>query len=275
MKNAPVIVLDESVRIKNSHYLAVEVIDFEIDVLGEPIHFCINVEQKQAKLSDIIPLARTISEKLSLAVVEELRRNGTIVTCHKGCSACCSYLVPLSVPEAFRLREEVLAMPEERARNTLQLCLDSAKRILDSKFQEYGANELTHKNTPIRINQLSKWYAELKLTCPFLSDGICTSYEQRPIACREHLVTSSALLCEAQQADEPDVVKMPVSILECVGQLTAELEQSDVEAVMLPLALPWAQENLERSERTWPAVTMVERFVEILKETMSKSNHQP
>ena len=69
--------------------------------------------------------------------------------------------------------------------------------------------------------------------------------------------------------NEPDVVKLPVSILECVGQLTAELEQSEVEAIMLPLALPWAQENLGRAERTWPAVTMVERFVEIIKEKKS------
>ena len=57
---------------------------------------------------------------------------------------------------------------------------------------------------------------------------------------------------------------MPISFFDCLGQLAAELEQLDIEAVMLPLALPWVQENLERSERTWPAVKMVECFVEIL-----------
>ena len=57
---------------------------------------------------------------------------------------------------------------------------------------------------------------------------------------------------------------MPISILDCLGQLAAVLEQSDIEAVMLPLALPWVQENLGRGERTWSAVAMVECFVEIL-----------
>lgn len=85
------------------------------------------------------------------------------------------------------------------------------------------------------------------------------------IACREYIVTGSALLCEDERTDESQIVQMPVSVLRCLGQLTAELEQSNIEAVMLPLALPWAQENLERAKRTWPAVTMVERFVEILR----------
>jgi Fe-S-cluster containining protein len=269
MNNSSVIIPEESIQVEKNRRFAAEIIDFEIDVLDEPVRFRISLAQEQAKLSEIVPLARAISERLSLAVTDKLRRNGKFVSCHKGCAACCSYLVPLSVPEAFRLREEVLAMPQERAGTILRSFLDSAKRILDSEFQEYSVNELSHTNIPVQKNQLSKWYAELKLTCPFLSDGICTTYEQRPIACREHLVTGSASLCEALRADEPDVVKIPVSILECVGELVAELEQSEVEAIMMPLALPWAQENLERAERTWPAVTMVERFVEIIKEKTS------
>jgi len=63
---------------------------------------------------------------------------------------------------------------------------------------------------------------------------------------------------------------MPVSVLEALGQLAGELEQTDVEAVMLPLSFAWAQDNLERAQRTWPAVEMVKRFVEILKQKASK-----
>ncbi len=68
---------------------------------------------------------------------------------------------------------------------------------------------------------------------------------------------------------------MPISILDCLGQLAAELEQSDIEAVMLPLALPWVQENLERGERTWPAVAMVECFVEILQALNIEQSKSP
>ncbi|MCP4260660.1 MAG: hypothetical protein GY774_24515 [Planctomycetes bacterium] len=68
---------------------------------------------------------------------------------------------------------------------------------------------------------------------------------------------------------------MPVSVLDCLGQLTAELEQSDVEAVMLPLVLPWLHENLKRGERTWPAVKMVECFVEILQALNNEKSKAP
>ena len=68
------------------------------------------------------------------------------------------------------------------------------------------------------------------------------------------------------------MVRMPLRVVECLGQLAAELEKSTVEAVMLPLALPWAQENLTRSKRQWPAKMMVELFVEIIKATASKSD---
>ena len=40
---------------------------------------------------------------------EIARLNGATIPCGEGCSACCNYLVPLAVPEVFRLREEMAA----------------------------------------------------------------------------------------------------------------------------------------------------------------------
>ena len=264
IENPAVMILSEPGEINNNCSSRAETINFELDILGEPARFSISVAQKKARLSDIAPLARTLSTKLALEVLDRLRRNGQVVPCCKACSACCNYLVPLSVPEAFRLREEVLAMPAEQGKAVLQSCLDTAKRILDRKPKEFDIDELTEAESQIQISQLGKWYAGLKLACPFLSDSLCTSYENRPVACREYIVTGSALLCEAEWTDESQIVQIPVSVLECLGQLTAELEQSNIEAVMLPLALPWTQENIERARRTWPAVTMAEHFVKIL-----------
>ena len=98
----------ETVEINNNCGSCVETISFELDIFGQPASFDIRIAQKQVRLSDIIPLARMLSKKLTLVVLDRLRRNGEVVPCCKGCSACCNYLVPLSVPEAFRLREEVL-----------------------------------------------------------------------------------------------------------------------------------------------------------------------
>ena len=257
-------ILKEPGEIKNNHGDVVKTISFELDIIGQPTRFSICIAQKQARLSDITPLARMLSTKLAIMVLNKLHSNDEFIPCHKGCSACCNYLIPLSVPEAFHLREEVLAMPTEQGRAVSQSFLDTAKIILNEKPKKFDINESAETSCQIQINELSKWYASLKLACPFLSNNLCTLYKHRPIACREHIVTDSTLLCDDEWSDESQIVQMPISILNCLGQLAAELEQSDIEAVMLPLALPWVQENIERGERTWSAVTMVECFVEIL-----------
>ena len=255
---------------KAKHARRLEIVAAEIDILGQPVHFRVGVADGPARLADIVPLARTISTKLALTVLDSLSKNGQSVSCHKGCSACCHYLIPLSVPEVLRLREEVLSMSAAASGRILQSCLDTAERILDRRLRTSYVERFSQSGQP-RLSQVSKWYGGLRLACPFLSDGLCTLYEQRPIACREHIVTSSPRTCEIEATNEPEVVRMPVSVLDALGQLAADLEQSDVEAVMLPLALPWAQSNLERSHRSWPAATMVKRFVDILKQTASEN----
>ncbi len=249
-----------------------KIIGLELDILGELVHLRISAAQRQATLADIVPLARTLSTKLVSVVVDKLRKEQKFVPCCKGCSACCSYLVPLSVPEAFSMREEVLDMPADQSKAVLRLCLDASRKILDDMPESFDVHSTT--NSPNQVRQLSSWYAGLKLPCPFLSGGLCTIYEQRPTACREHFVTGSGLPCETECMVQSQMVTMPVSVLEALGQLAGDLEGTCAEAVMLPLALPWAQENLQRHQRTWPAIMMVERFVDILK-VMAYKNSTP
>jgi Fe-S-cluster containining protein len=173
----------------------------------------------------------------------------------------------LSVPEVFRLADELSAMPESEGRPLMRSSIETARRILENMPADLELSGSQETDEGWRSNEISDWYAGLGLPCPFLSDGLCVLYEQRPIACREHLVTGSAKLCGLSSTHQAGPVEIPVSVLECLGRLTAELEQSDVEAVMLPLSLPWAQENIERSKRTWPAMTVVERFIEIIQTT--------
>jgi len=264
INKAPVMVLGEHGRTENGFGGGLETFDFELDVPGGPVHFRVHVAQRPARLPDLVPLARTLSARLLLVTLDNLRREGTCVPCRKGCPACCTYMVPLSVPEAFRFWDDVSALPADQHARVSQSCFSAAKKILEAVPQDLGGSEPAPTDTQTLTSRLGGWYAGLRLPCPFLSDGLCTSYQSRPLACREHLVTGSAALCRGEGTAEPCVVPMQVSVLECLGQLAAELEQSELEAVMLPLALPWAQENIERSRRTWPATAMVERFIEIL-----------
>jgi Fe-S-cluster containining protein len=270
INKTPVMVSGERGRTEDGFAGNFKTLAFELDCPGGRVRFDVRVARRHASLSDMVPLARMLSAKLSLATLNNLRREGRCVPCRKGCPACCRYMVPLSVPEVFRLREDISLLPADRRRSVYRSCLGAAKKILNRTPKDFAGDQLTWTDSQSHLSRLGRWYAGLGLACPFLSNGLCTSYRTRPIACREHIVTGSAVLCRGEGAAEPSVVPPPVSVLECLGQLAAELEQSELEAVLLPLALPWAQENIERSRRTWPATTMVERFIEILQAAVAK-----
>jgi hypothetical protein len=65
---------------------------------------------------------------------------------------------------------------------------------------------------------------------------------------------------------------MPVQMTNALAELASELEGMSVEAVILPLALPWCEENSGRAGRIWPAAMMVKRFFEIVKTMASKNS---
>lgn len=117
----------------DSYNCATEIIGLELDILSEKVNFRVNVGQDRAKLSDIVPLARTICTKITDVVLRNIRSYGGQIPCCKGCIACCSHLIPLSVPEAFRLNEEISATTGCRRKLIWKTCLHAAHHILNQK----------------------------------------------------------------------------------------------------------------------------------------------
>jgi Fe-S-cluster containining protein len=273
-ENLRTTVAGEPARVGDTYNCATEVIGLELDILGKKVNFPTRVGQGQARLTDIVPLARTLCTKITDVVVESIRSDGGRIPCRKGCSACCSrYLVPLSVPEALRLKEEISAAPGYRRISMSKACLLAARRILSQKppkpFMRQTAEASAVSQTD--LNLLSSWYASLNIACPFLYNRVCTIYEQRPLACREHFVKGSARACKGQRG-VAEVVETLVQVPNALAQLASELEGTSVEAVILPLTLVWCEENQQRAERTWPIVMMVRRFVEIIKAMARKES---
>lgn len=108
---------DEAGAVQNR---GMKVMDLHLDVFGEPVRARIGVRDVPARLADIVPMARTLSSKLVQVVMRNLRRSGTAVPCGKGCAACYHHLIGISIPEAFRLVEEVAAMPPERREGVIR-----------------------------------------------------------------------------------------------------------------------------------------------------------
>ena len=252
---------------------AKKTIGLELDILGETLNFRIGFGKERAKLSDIVPIARTLCDKITNVVVRRTLSEKCRIPCGKGCSACCSrYLVPLSVPEALRLKEEIDKAPAYRRESMLRTCLRDACIILSHRPPEPLTSQIDEASPleSVDLNFVSNWYSNFKLACPFLDNHVCSIYEQRPLACREHYITGSARACKGLRGDA-EVLDMPLQLPNVLGQLASELEGTDVEAVILPLAPVWCEENSERAKRSWPAEVMVKRFVEIV-EAMARRN---
>lgn len=249
-----------------------KIIGFELDILGETLSFNIEVGNERAKLSDIVPIAHTLSDRITDVIVQHERDKGNRIPCDKGCSSCCRRcLIPMSIPEALRFKEEIDAAPLYRQESIWKSCLQAARHILSHKLpKSFIYHTEASQAGPVNLSLVSNWYTSMKLVCPFLNIHVCGIYNQRPLACREHFIKGSARACKGLRGIS-EVLEMPVQLPNVLGQLASELEGTDVEAVILPLAPIWCRENPERAEKTWPAEMMVTRFVEII-ETTAQQN---
>ncbi len=238
-----------------------EQIEKDIVVFGTSFHFRVAIVNEYARLADIVPLARLVCDRLLETALAIGARNGCTASCRKQCTACCHYLVPLSLPEVFRLRHEFSSMPADYRIPVLKACVYASIKILKQDITEPEINGNSS------LKQISKWYSGLELPCPFLSDGLCSIYQQRPLACREYYVCSPPAWCSSNSHKDPHVIRMPFSIAEILGTVAAELELTEVEAIMLPLAVIGTDELTERSKQLWPTVHMVQLFLDILEQT--------
>jgi len=238
-----------------------------IPVAGTMVRLDIRLMRERVTLADLVPLAYEVCDAITEAALgaHPQRRS---VPCCKGCSVCCSRcLVPISPPEAFYLAQCIRREPPSKRDMTELALLGAARRILKSAPPETVSCPISGGRA-VDAGQLlvvSRWYESLKVACPFLHFGCCSIYEQRPLACRQYYVCGSADGCSGRPgAAEP--VKFPVSMVDVLVRLAAELEGTAPEAIILPLAPAWVAIDPARGRRTWPARTAVAAMIRIITE---------
>ncbi len=228
-----------------------------VSLFGVQKTISIQILDHFARLSDLVPLARALSDAMVSEAIEHSRMLGKSVFCDKKCAACCSYLIPLSIPEVIYLYDEIQSLPFEQSQEFWGNSLSVARQLLENNSVEAVGVEST-------LDAVGQWYSDKQVACPFLKNDLCAIYDHRPLACREHLVTTPASRCRPEVPGRVEKPALPYSVLESLGQVAAELEGTSVEAIMLPLMLPWIQENTDRINRKWSALKMAQSFVNAL-----------
>src|SRR3954447_24942564 len=87
-------------------------------------------------------------------------------------------------------------------------------------------------------------YFALGMACPFLEDESCSIHPDRPIACREYLVTSPAENCSHPSAETVRCVKPPRSIWAQLARFdSVEPGAEHLRWVPLIVAPEWAENH--------------------------------
>jgi Fe-S-cluster containining protein len=215
-------------------------------------------------VTSIIPLMRRLGEETQALEAARSAAAGKVPSCHKGCAACCRMLVPLSAPEAFALREWVLARPtEEQARISARFT--AAKSQLSTHGIWQRLSDLCDAPEPPEdgeLEELNREYYALRIPCPFLEEEECSVYDERPAACRELLVTTPPERCDDLINNRVEPISAPVRVSTVLGLLWRQLAGSSTSLIPLPLALDWAECHRAENQQTWKGTELLDQALD-------------
>jgi Fe-S-cluster containining protein len=222
----------------------------DLSVAGYQLNIEMEVPTGRKRPIHLLPLFHSVANALIDVAENMVAEQGRAISCKKGCGACCRQMVPIAPSEARRLRDLVDELPEPRRSEVRQ-------RFAAARARLAQAGMLERLVDPRLITQTSEGlaieYFKQGITCPFLEDESCTIHGERPLACREYLVTSPAEHCSQPSAEHVRCVKMPAEASTALLQLEPASADYGARWVTLTLALDWAEEHPDATpERPGP-----------------------
>jgi Fe-S-cluster containining protein len=199
------------------------------------------------RLGSLLPVFQKMADGLVDLSAERAGAEGRAVSCRKGCGACCRQLVPISEVEARAIGRLVEEMPEPRRSEIRARFARARERLAEAGVLAKLEDRQAFKDADAPT--FGRSYFHLGIACPFLEDESCSIHADRPIACREYLVTSPAVNCADPRPGTIDPVELP-------GKVWTALARADsagrpgrfIAWVPLVLAPDWAAAHPDASE---------------------------
>jgi Fe-S-cluster containining protein len=188
-------------------------------VSGEVVDFELEAPDGPAKLRTLLPIFQGFTDELVSRGVAKAVGEGRSISCRAGCGACCRQPVPVSEPEAHALAAVVAAMPEPRQAEVRARFAAIERRLEETGLAEGMETWLDGDNATVREKGMA--YFRLGMPCPFLEAESCSIYPDRPLICREYVVTSPVSACDMpspETIDRIDLAGRPSRALLTVGK---------------------------------------------------------
>jgi Fe-S-cluster containining protein len=218
----------------------------ELSVAGSRIEADITMPATPVALGQMLPVFRSLADAVVGAATEAVESQGHSVSCRKGCGACCRQLVPIGEAEARRIRDLVESLPEPRRSVVRARFADARRRLAEAGL----IDALEHPEHWVEDDRRSFGldYFRQRIACPFLEEESCSIYEDRPIACREYLVTSPAEHCSRPTPETVRCVPVPTKVWPAVARFDPVRPGfKTIRWVPLILAPEWAETHADDS----------------------------
>lgn len=228
---------------------------------GEAVEMSISVPDAMVDPVRMLPVFRAIAHGIVDTAVEQEVKAGREVSCKAGCGACCRQLVPVSELEARQLAELVAALPEPRQAEVRERFRAALRRLDVTGMLGKLRNPDRHPDYTHRA--LGIEYFQLGIPCPFLEEESCSIHPDRPISCREYLVTSPPKNCARPTADSVRQVTIAGKMSNAVIRLAQQrIGSRFIPYVPMILALEFAARHTRAAPVHAPA--MLKRSFELL-----------
>jgi len=246
---------------------ASQTVNIHLQILDQQTTVTLEVGTGERRIGDVLPAARRLSEQITSVAVAAAAREGRHVSCRAGCGACCRQLVAISPLDALLLADLVAAMPAERQAVVRQRFADALERLETSGLLEpkqpdrdrYLVQPVVEGRSaaaPLAQRYFQQWIA-----CPFLEEESCSIHPDRPLVCREYLVTSPAEDCSRLFEVAVDRVELPVRMGNVMVQFAHRAGGAPCQSIPLVLALEWAEAHRHELEGLHDGLGLVAELV--------------
>jgi Fe-S-cluster containining protein len=253
----------------------------EMTVGGIPIKMELTVPKTPVKPHRMLPIFQYAANAFVDISAQSAEAQGKTISCKAGCGACCSQAVPIAETEVYNIARVVEDLPEPRRTAVKERFAEAVRHFEErdwfGRMKATGEKAGTVPRDEVieEIQALGLEYFHENIPCPFLEAGSCSIHPDRPIACREYLVTSPAENCSDPTAGTIDKVHLFVKTSDAVRTIgrTERFRQMGFIPLIkaLELAGSYPESFVEKRGERW----VTDLFAQLTRSEIPKKGVKP